>query len=202
MFTGIITDIGRIAEAHRRPGADTVFVVDSRYDLASLSMGASIAHQGVCLTLIGFEPIEGGSRWRVQVSEETCRLTTARDWEVGTLLNLERALKMGDELGGHLVSGHVDGLGTVVSVHEEHESHRVVIDVPTHLAKYVAPKGSICVDGVSLTVNEVDDTRFGINIIPHTWAVTTLGRLKPGVHVNLEADQVARYVERILSRAG
>jgi riboflavin synthase len=200
MFTGIITDIGTIVAIDHRPGTDAAITVDSGYDAASLALGASISHQGVCLTLISFEPIATGSRWRVQVSQETLDVTCAKDWQVGTMLNLERALKLGDELGGHMVSGHVDGIGEVIEVTPENESHRVAIRVPEPLAKYVSTKGSIAIDGVSLTVNEVDDVTFGINIIPHTWQVTTLGRLKLGTRVNIEADQVARYVERILSR--
>lgn len=200
MFTGIITDIGTIVARDHKPGTDAVFTVDSGYDAASLALGASVSHQGVCLTLISFEALASGARWRVQVSQETMDVTCAKEWQVGTQLNLERALKLGDELGGHMVSGHVDGIGEVVAVTPENESHRVSIRVPEALAKYVSPKGSIAVDGVSLTINEVDDVTFGVNIIPHTWQVTTLGRLKVGTRVNLEADQVARYVERILSR--
>jgi riboflavin synthase len=199
MFTGIISDIGTIINADLTPGADALFEVESHYDVASLTMGASVSHQGVCLTLIGFEPSPTGSKWRVQVSEESLDLTTAANWKVGTQLNLERALKMGDELGGHMVSGHVDGIGEIVAITPENESHRVSIKVPTHLAKYVSPKGSIAIDGISLTVNEVDGEVFGINVIPHTWQVTTLGQIKIGTLVNLEADQMARYVDRILS---
>jgi riboflavin synthase len=199
MFTGIISDIGTIISADLTPGADALFEVESHYDVASLTMGASISHQGVCLTLIGFEPTSTGSKWRVQVSKESLDLTTAANWKVGTQLNLERALKMGDELGGHMVSGHVDGIGEIVAISPENESHRVSIKVPSHLAKYVSPKGSIAIDGISLTVNEVDGEVFGINVIPHTWDVTTLGQIKIGTLVNLEADQMARYVDRILS---
>lgn len=200
MFTGIITDIGTIVAMEHLPGTDALFTVESSYEAATLALGASVSHQGVCLTLISFDCTNKGSSWRVQVSQETLDVTCAKDWQVGTKLNLERALKLGDELGGHMVSGHVDGIGEVVAVTPENESHRVLIRVPEPLAKYVSPKGSIAVDGVSLTINEVDDVTFGINIIPHTWQVTTLGRLQVGTRVNLEADQVARYVERILSR--
>ena len=135
----------------------------------------------------------------MQVSKESLDLTTAGQWQVGTKLNLERALKMGDELGGHMVSGHVDGIGEIVASARENESHRVSIKVPPHLAKYVSPKGSIAIDGISLTVNEVAGEVFGINVIPHTWDVTTLGQIEIGTLVNLEADQMARYVDRILS---
>jgi riboflavin synthase len=199
MFTGIISDMGTITSAKLSDGADALFEVESHYGIATLAIGASVSHQGICLTLIGFEAIPTGSKWRVQVSKESLDLTTASTWAVGTRLNLERALKMGDELGGHMVSGHVDGIGEIVAITPENESHRVSIKVPSHLAKYVSPKGSIAIDGISLTVNEVDGEVFGINVIPHTWDVTTLGQAKVGTRVNLEADQMARYVDRILS---
>jgi riboflavin synthase len=199
VFTGIITDIGTIVLADTKPGTDAVFDIATHYACDSLQIGASVSHQGVCLTLIAFEPCEGGSKWRVQVSKESLDLTTAKDWKVGTQLNLERALKMGDELGGHMVSGHVDGIGEVIAITKENESHRVTIKVPQHLAKYISPKGSVAIDGISLTINEVDAECFGINVIPHTWEVTTLGQATLGTRVNLEADQMARYVDRILA---
>jgi riboflavin synthase len=199
MFTGIITDVGTITALTANPGADTVFEVESGYDPSTLAIGASVSHQGVCLTLISFDATATGCTWRVQVSQESLDLTTASDWNVGTRLNLERALKMGDELGGHMVSGHVDGIGHIVSIHAENESHRVTVRVPDHLARFVSPKGSIAIDGISLTVNEVNGNEFGINVIPHTWTVTTLGQVKVGTEVNLEADQMARYVDRILA---
>jgi riboflavin synthase len=199
MFTGIISDIGTITRVEAKPGTDAIFDVASHYDASTLALGASVSHQGVCLTLVGFEPTATGCSWRVQVSQESLDLTTAAEWQVGTRLNLERALKMGDELGGHMVSGHIDGVGEVISVVRENESHRIKIKVPGELAKYVSPKGSIAIDGISLTVNEVEGNVFGINIIPHTWDVTTLGGIQLGTRVNLEADQLARYVDRILS---
>jgi riboflavin synthase len=199
MFTGIITDIGTIIKADLTHGNDALFEVESHYDANTLAMGASVSHQGVCLTLIGFEPTSTGCKWRVQVSQESLDLTTAKAWQVGTRLNLERALKMGDELGGHMVSGHIDGIGEIVAITPENESHRVSIKVPHHLAKYISPKGSVAIDGISLTINEVEGDVFGINVIPHTWEVTTLGQVKVGTLVNLEADQMARYVDRILS---
>jgi riboflavin synthase len=199
MFTGIISDIGTITRVDATPGSDTIFHVESHYDADTLALGASVSHQGVCLTLIGFDALDAGCKWQVQVSQESLDLTTAAQWKIGTRLNLERALKMGDELGGHMVSGHVDGVGEIVSVERENESHRVKIKVPDDLAKYVSPKGSIAIDGISLTVNEVEGNVFGINVIPHTWEVTTLGNIKQGTHVNLEADQIARYVDRILA---
>ncbi|GIU65894.1 riboflavin synthase [Candidatus Phycosocius spiralis] len=200
MFTGIITDIGTVIGYDHRLGTDAIFTIASQYEVNTLTLGASIAHQGVCLTLIELNPGPTGSVWRVQVSQETLDVTCAHDWRLATKLNLERALKVGDELGGHMVSGHVDGIGEVVQVRQENDSHRVLIRIDEAIAKFIAPKGSIAIDGVSLTINEVDDAIFGVNIIPHTWAVTTLGRLKAGTRVNVEADQVARYVERILSR--
>jgi riboflavin synthase len=176
-----------------------VFEVESGYDASTLAVGASVSHQGVCLTLISFAATPTGCIWRVQVSQESLDLTTASSWQVGTRVNLERALKMGDELGGHMVSGHVDGIGQIVSIRNENESHRVTVRVPDHLARFVSPKGSIAIDGISLTVNEVEGNEFGINVIPHTWTVTTLGQVKVGTEVNLEADQMARYVDRILA---
>jgi riboflavin synthase len=199
MFTGIISDIGTITGVTATPGTDAVFEVESGYDATTLTLGASIAHQGVCLTLISFEPSPQGCKWAVQVSQESLDLTTAANWQVGTRLNLERALKMGDELGGHLVSGHVDGIGEIVSVEPQNESHRVKIRVPDDLVRFVSPKGSIAIDGISLTINEVEGNVFGINVIPHTWVVTTLGQIKLGTLVNLEADPFARYVDTILA---
>jgi riboflavin synthase len=198
MFTGIISDVGTITAVKANPGTDTIFEVESTYDASTLALGASVSHQGVCLTLIAFEPTEKGCKWAVQVSQESLDLTTAATWQVGTRVNLERALKMGDELGGHMVSGHVDGIGEIIAIEPENESHRVTIRVPDDLAKYVSPKGSIAIDGISLTINEVSGNEFGINVIPHTWAVTTLGQAQVGTPVNLEADQMARYVDRIL----
>jgi riboflavin synthase len=199
MFTGIITDIGTITRADIKQGYDARYEVESHYDVGTLALGASVSHQGVCLTLISFEPTPAGCKWEVQVSKESLDLTTAATWAIGSRLNLERALKMGDELGGHMVSGHVDGIGEVISVAKENDSHRVKIKVPDDMAKYVSPKGSIAIDGISLTVNEVDGNVFGINVIPHTWDVTTLGQVQVGTRVNLEVDQMARYVDRILS---
>jgi riboflavin synthase len=199
MFTGIITDVGTITRADVKQGYDALYEVASHYDASTLALGASVSHQGVCLTLIGFAPSPTGCKWEVQVSKESLDLTTAAQWQVGTKLNLERALKMGDELGGHMVSGHVDGIGEVIGIEKENDSHRVTIKVPDEFAKFVSPKGSIAIDGISLTVNEVDGNVFGINVIPHTWDVTTIGQIEIGTRVNLEADQMARYVDRILS---
>ncbi len=191
MFTGIVTDVGRI-RAIRDTNRDRRFEVDTRFDLSTVDIGASISHAGCCLTVV-----EKGEGWfAVEVSGETLSKTTLSDWHEGRPVNLERAARVGDELGGHIVSGHVDGVGEVVSVDSEGGSHRVRIRVPRPLHRYIAPKGSIAVEGVSLTVNEVEDDVFGVNLIPHTWDVTTLGALQPGSRVNLEIDMLARYLAR------
>lgn len=196
MFTGIITDIGIIDSVEVR--GDTRIVIRTAYDTATVDFGASIACSGVCLTVI-----DKGPNWfAVDVSGETLRRTAQGEWSVGQRLNLERAMKLGDELGGHIVTGHVDGVGEVVGVCAEGDSKKIGISLPSTLAPYVAAKGSITVDGVSLTVNEVADqsdgsTHFAINLIPHTQAVTTLGALVPGQPVNIEIDVLARYLFRM-----
>ena len=191
MFTGIVTDVGRL-RAVRETNRDLRFEVETSFDLSTIDMGASISHAGCCLTIV-----EKGDNWfAVEISGETLGLTTLGNWKAGDPINLERAARVGDELGGHIVSGHVDGVGEVVSVESEGGSHRVKVRVPKPLHRFIAPKGSITVDGVSLTVNEVEDEVFGVNLIPHTWDVTTLGRLKPGAKVNLEIDMLARYLAR------
>jgi riboflavin synthase len=191
MFTGIVTDVGRV-RAVRDTNRDRRFEIETTYDTAGLDMGASVSHAGCCLTVV-----DKGPGWiAVEVSGETLSKTTLGDWSEGRRVNLERAARLGDELGGHIVSGHVDGVGEVVSVAAEGGSHRIAIRVPRPLHRYIAPKGSITVEGVSLTVNEVEDDVFGVNIIPHTWEVTTLGRLAPGSRVNLEIDMLARYLAR------
>ena len=191
MFTGIVTDVGRL-RAVRETNRDLRFEVETSFDLSTIDMGASISHAGCCLTIV-----EKGDNWfAVEISGETVSLTTLGAWKEGDPINLERAARVGDELGGHIVSGHVDGVGEVVSIESEGGSHRVKIRVPRPLHRFIAPKGSITVDGVSLTVNEVEDDVFGVNLIPHTWDVTTLGRLKPGSKVNLEIDMLARYLAR------
>jgi riboflavin synthase len=194
MFTGIITDIGRIRAVE--PEGDPRYVIETGYDTATIALGASIACSGVCLTVID----KGPGWFTMQVSAETLSLTTARHWAVGTRLNLERAMKLGDELGGHIVSGHVDGIGRVVHRGRENESERFLIQVPESLAPFIARKGSVAIDGVSLTVNEVDETHFGVNIIPHTQAATTFGGIAEGDEVNLEIDMLARYVARLLGK--
>ena len=191
MFTGIVSDIGRI-RAVRDTHRDRRFEVETRYDLATVDIGASISHAGVCLTVV-----EKGDDWfAVEVSAESLGASTLADWREDSAVNLERPTRVGDELGGHIVSGHVDGVGDVVSVEPEVGSHRVTIRAAAPLHRFIARKGSIAVDGVSLTVNEVEGEMFGVNIIPHTWDVTTLGRLKPGSKVNLEIDMLARYLAR------
>ena len=191
MFTGIVTDVGRL-RAVRETNRDLRFEVETSFDLSTIDMGASISHAGCCLTIV-----EKGDNWfAVEISGETISLTTLGTWKEGDPINLERAARVGDELGGHIVSGHVDGVGEVISVESEGGSHRVKIRVPRPLHRFIAPKGSITVDGVSLTVNEVDDDVFGVNLIPHTWDVTTLGRLQSGAKVHLEIDMLARYLAR------
>jgi riboflavin synthase len=197
MFTGIITDIGTIRSATQR--GDLRLVIDCGYDMETVAIGASIACSGACLTVVAKDT----HSFAVDLSAETVARTAAGLWVEGGRLNLERALKVGDELGGHIVTGHVDGIGTVIGLCPEGDSHRVGIEVPPAIAPYIAPKGSITVDGVSLTVNDVRDedgkTHFSVNIIPHTWDVTTLGALAAGRQVNLEIDILARYLARMQS---
>ena len=191
MFTGIVTDIGRVRSV-RETDRDRRYEVETSWDVSGIDMGASISHAGCCLTVV-----EKGDQWfAVEVSGETLDKTTLGAWKAGDPVNLERAAKLGDEMGGHVVSGHVDGLGRVVSITPEGGSHRVDVEAPAPLHRYIAAKGSITVDGVSLTVNSVEGQVFSLNIIPHTWDVTTLGRLKVGDPVNLEIDMLARYLAR------
>jgi riboflavin synthase len=191
MFTGIVTDVGRVRSV-RETNRDRRYEIETAYDLATIDLGASISHAGCCLTVV-----EKGADWfAVEVSAETLSKTTLGGWTEGRRVNLERAARLGDEMGGHIVSGHVDGLGEVLSVEPEGGSHRIRIRAPRPLHRLIAPKGSITVEGVSLTVNAVEDDVFGLNIIPHTWEVTTLGEMKPGYPVNLEIDMLARYLAR------
>jgi riboflavin synthase len=196
MFTGIVTDLGVVRRIVRGEGREARFEIASSYDTSTISIGASIAHNGVCLTII-----EVGPDWHaVEASAETLSKTTLGTWKEGSKVNLERALKVGDELGGHIVSGHVDGVAKVVDIRPENESLRFTFESPADLACFVAPKGSVALDGVSLTVNEVDGRRFGINVIPHTQSVTTFGTYRPGDEVNMEIDMLARYVARLLQK--
>jgi riboflavin synthase len=192
MFTGIITDVGRIVAAEQR--GDLRLRVACGYDMASVDLGASIACSGVCLTVV-----DKGEDWfSLDLSAETVGRTASGLWQEGSRLNLERAMRLGDELGGHIVTGHVDGVGEVVSAEPSGDSSIVTIEAPRDLAPYIAPKGSIAVEGVSLTVNDVSDNRFSLNIIPHTAAQTTLSDLAPGRRLNLEIDILARYIGRML----
>jgi riboflavin synthase len=191
MFTGIVTDVGRVRSVGET-NRDRRFEIETGFDTATLDIGASVSHAGCCLTVVD----KGPGWFAVEVSGETLSLTTLADWTKGRRINLERAARVGDELGGHIVSGHVDGIGEVLSVASEGGSHRVRIRAPRPLHRFIAPKGSITVEGVSLTVNEVKDDVFGINLIPHTWDVTTLGELEAGSRVNLEIDMLARYLAR------
>ena len=194
MFTGIITHIGHVRSRIDGDG-DTRFVIDAPFETSGILLGASICCSGACLTVV--ETDDTG--FVVDVSAETLSCTTLDAWQPGTPINLERALKVGDELGGHIVSGHVDGVGQITGMVEEGDSWRIEIIAPTDLKGFIAAKGSITINGISLTVNAVNDTQFGVNIIPHTMTETTLGTAKGGDAVNLEIDMLARYVARLLA---
>jgi riboflavin synthase len=196
MFTGIITDLGRVRSL--APGAMTRLEVATAYDTDGIALGASICCNGICLSVVDKAP----GWFAVEASAETMAVTTLGKWKVGTAVNLERALKAGDELGGHIVSGHVDGVGRVADRRQDGGSIRYVLEAPAALAKFIAPKGSIAVDGVSLTINEVEGARFGVNIIPITQRETNLGGTHIDDAVNLEIDPVARYVARLLNVNG
>ena len=195
MFTGIISDIGEIIGL--QDDSDRRFEIATKYDLNTIDLGASIASSGVCLTVIEMGTRDDVNFYAVEASKETLDLTTAGQWQLGTKLNLERALRLGDELGGHLVSGHVDGIARIISIRPEGASKRFVFEVPDSLKKYIAAKGSVSLDGTSLTVNEVDDNQFGVNMISHTQDVTCWGYSQEGDLVNLEIDVLARYVARL-----
>jgi riboflavin synthase len=202
MFTGIVTALGTIRET--RQAGDLHMVVTCPFDPAGIAMGASISCSGTCLTVVDKGGTAGDAWFAVDISGETVSCTVPGRWEPGTQLNLEPALKLGDELGGHIVTGHVDGVGTVLGICPEGDSRRIGFSVSGELAPYLAPKGSITVDGVSLTVNDVADQddgscHFSVNIIPHTAEVTTLGALRQGDRVNLEIDVLARYLKRMQS---
>ena len=196
MFTVIITDVGRVRRLGRGAAADGGLeaTIATAYDSSAIPIGASIACSGPCLTVVAVEP----GAFSVQASAETLACSTLGDWAPGTQINLERSLRVGDELGGHIVSGHVDGVARLLERRPEGESVRFVIEAPAALMPYIASKGSVALDGVSLTVNEVADGHFGVNIIPYTLAHTSFGEAKPGQRLNLEIDPLARYVARLL----
>ncbi|MCW8835314.1 MAG: riboflavin synthase [Rhodospirillales bacterium] len=194
MFTGIITDLGRVRAVEKK--GDTRFEFETHYDTGTVEIGGSIACNGACMTVI-----EKGAGWfAISASGESLSKTTMGEWQVGTPVNFERALKVGDELGGHIVSGHVDGIARIESITPEGDSHRFVFVAPDTLKNFIAPKGSVALDGISLTVNEVNGAQFGVNVIPHTLSVTTFGQKKAGDTVNLEIDMLARYVARLLEK--
>jgi riboflavin synthase len=195
MFTGIVTDVGKVRHIENR--GDTHVVIATQYDVGQVDVGASISCSGICMTVV--DKGNAKDRWfAVTASGETLARTTLGDWRVGDPVNLERPMHVGDELGGHIVTGHVDDVAEIVRVVPEGESTRVTFQIPLPFARFVAPKGSVALDGVSLTVNDVDGARFGVNIIPHTFAVTTFGKAKPGSKVNFEIDLLARYVARLV----
>ncbi len=194
MFTGIITDIGTVRSVTELAKGRR-FEVETHWDIADLAIGASVAHAGVCLTIV-----EKGDRWfATQAWEEALRLTTLSQLVQGSRINLERALRMGDELGGHMVSGHIDGMATILDIREEGGALRYILEAPEELARFIASKGSVALDGTSLTVNKVDGARFDVLLIHHTLAVTTWGERQIGDKVNLEVDQMARYAARLAS---
>src|SRR5580698_4320855 len=196
MFTGIVTDVGQLRHIEKR--GDTHLVIGTHYDVATIEIGASINCSGACMTVV--DKGSAKDRWfAVTASAETLSKTTMGHWKVGDPVNLERAMRVGDELGGHIVTGHIDGVAEVTSVKPEGESIRVMFQAPVAVSRFIASKGSVALDGVSLTVNEVDGSRFGVNIIPHTSKVTTFGKLKAGSEVNLEVDLMARYVARLVN---
>jgi riboflavin synthase len=195
MFTGIVTDLGQVRRLRRGEIVD--LTIATAYDTAAIAIGASIACSGPCLSVVAVEP----GAFVVQASAETLACTTIGSWREGTPVNLERPLRLADELGGHLVSGHVDGVARIVERRPEAQSVRFVFEAPDALAPFIAAKGSVALDGVSLTVNEVSGSHFGVNIIPHTLSCTNFGEARPGQEMNLEIDQIARYVARLLRQA-
>jgi len=201
MFTGIVSDLGEILDVEEKAEGLRRLNIACSYDPDSIDIGASIACSGVCLTVVERGRSGNRSSFAVDAAAETLRVTTAQAWRRGTRLNLERALRLGDELGGHMVSGHVDGLAEVLSRDDFLDSVALWFRVPAELGRFIAPKGSVALDGISLTVNEVKGDTFSVLIIPHTLQVTTIGALQPGAKVNLEVDQMARYAARLLEAA-
>ena len=198
MFTGIITAIGSLTSLDHKTDGGARVKIKTPWDCEKIDLGASIACNGVCLTVVDRDQ----DHFSVDVSEESLAVTSLKNWDQGSAINLERALAMGDELGGHIVSGHVDGLAEIMSIRQDGDSYRVSLKAPDYLAPMIAPKGSVALDGISLTVNEVDGNTFGIMVIPHTWTHTTLGQNQVGDKINLEVDMLARYVARIISFHG
>jgi riboflavin synthase len=198
MFTGIVTDLGEVRSVEPRAGNLQRITIFSRYPRAEIVQGASIACSGVCLTVVGAGEDSGRAWFAVDAADETLRVTTVGRWRQGSKVNLERPLKLGDELGGHLVAGHVDGIGTVYAREDMPEMARFVLRVPASLARFIAPKGSITLDGVSLTINTVEGDTFSVLVIPHTLRETTFGVLRKGDDVNLEVDTMARYAARLI----
>ncbi len=198
MFSGIVTGFGEILEVDERSDGLRRLVIACNYDADSIAIGASIACSGICLTVVARGARADRSFFVVDAAAETLRLTTAGAWRRGTRVNLERSLRLGDELGGHLVSGHVDGIAEVITRDDFLDSASFTLRVPIALSRFIAAKGSVALDGVSLTVNKVDGDTFSVLIIPHTLQVTTLGKLQPGARLNLEVDQMARYVARLM----
>ena len=198
MFTGIINDLGDVIEVHEKDEQLRCVTVACGYDPESIDIGASIACSGICLTVVERGRAGNRASFAVDTAAETLRMTTAASWRRGTRLNLERSLRLGDELGGHLVSGHVDGIAELIARDDFLDSVGLSFRSPAELARFIAPKGSVTLDGVSLTVNEVKGDTFSILIIPHTLKVTTFGSLEPGARLNLEVDQMARYAARLL----
>ena len=197
MFTGIVTDIGRIERIEDLPQGRR-FRVATRWDLSDLAIGASVSHAGTCLTVVA----KGDDWFETEAWEEALRLTTLGSLEVGSRINLERALRMGDELGGHLVSGHIDGMATIIGVSETGGAVRYLLEAPSDLARFIAPKGSVALDGTSLTVNSVEGDRFDVLLIRHTMEVTTWGERAAGDRVNLEVDRMARHAARLAAYPG
>ena len=200
MFTGIVTDIGEVVSVRPRGEGLHRLKIACGYERASIVEGASIACSGVCMTVVGIGEEDGRTWFAVDAAAETLRITTVGRWRHGSRINLERPLKAGDELGGHIVAGHVDGLATLVVRDDLTDMARFLLRAPAPLAPFIAPKGSVALDGVSLTVNEVESDTFSVLIIPHTLKVTTLGKLAAGEEVNLEVDLMARYAARLLER--
>jgi riboflavin synthase len=197
MFTGIVTAIGTVANVETM-GEDKRFTIQSPYDSATIDLGASIAHDGCCLTVTTLEQTPVGARYTIDASIETLRLTTLGAWQEGSRINLERSLKLGDEMGGHLVTGHVDGMARVTSREDGQNTSLFEIEAPENLAKFIAKKGSVCLQGTSLTVNDVQGNRFTLMLIPHTLEVTTWGDRQVGDAMNIEIDLMARYAERLM----